>query len=82
MNKNELRKIYKNIRNNIKDRNTQNEIIFNKLINLEEIKNIDTILIYVSFNNEVDTLNIIKYFLKKKKLLFQKLIVMKWIFII
>ena len=47
MNKNELRKIYKNIRNNIKDRNTQNEIIFNKLINLEEIKNIDTILIYV-----------------------------------
>lgn len=82
MNKNELRKIYKNIRNNIKDRNTQNEIIFNKLINLEEIKNIDTILIYVSFNNEVDTLNIIKYFLKRKKLLFQKLIVMKWIFII
>ena len=41
MNKNELRKIYKNIRNNIKDRNTQNEIIFNKLINLEEIKNIE-----------------------------------------
>ena len=68
MNKNELRKIYKNIRNNIKDRNTQNKIIFNKLINLEEIKNIDTILIYVSFNNEVDTLNIIKYFLKKKKI--------------
>ena len=73
MNKNELRKIYKNIRNNIKDRNTQNEIIFNKLINLEENKNIDTILIYVSFNNEVDTLNIIKYFLKKKKIAVPKI---------
>lgn len=67
MNKNELRKNYKDIRNNIKDRNNQNKIIFNKVISLEEIKNIDTILIYVSFNNEVDTLNIIKYFLGKKK---------------
>lgn len=67
MNKNELRKIYKDIRNNIKDRNIQNEIIFNKVISLEKVKKADTILIYVSFNNEVDTLNIIKYFLGKKK---------------
>ena len=67
MNKNELRKIYKYIRNNIKDRNIQNEIIFNKVISLEKVKKADTILIYVSFNNEVDTLNIIKYFLGKKK---------------
>ncbi len=67
MNKNELRKIYKYIRNNIKDRNIQNEIIFNKVISLEKVKKVDTILIYVSFNNEVDTLNIIKYFLGKKK---------------
>lgn len=67
MNKNELRKIYKYIRNNIKDRNIQNEIIFNKVISLEKVKKADTILIYVSFNNEVDTLNIIKYFLDKKK---------------
>lgn len=67
MNKNELRKIYKYIRNNIKDRNIQNEIIFNKVISLEKVKKAYTILIYVSFNNEVDTLNIIKYFLGKKK---------------
>ncbi len=67
MNKNEVRKIYKYIRNNIKDRNIQNEIIFNKVISLEKVKKADTILIYVSFNNEVDTLNIIKYFLGKKK---------------
>ena len=67
MNKNELRKNYKDIRNNIKDRNIQNEIIFNKVISLEKVKKANTILIYVSFNNEVDTLNIIKYFLGKKK---------------
>lgn len=66
MNKNDLRKIYKDIRKKIKDKNNQNEYIFNKLINLKEVQESNTILIYVSFRDEVDTFNIIKYFIDKK----------------
>ena len=66
MNKIELRTKYKIIRNNIKDRNIKNKKIFNKVINDELILSKNTILIYVSINSEVDTINIINYFLGKK----------------
>lgn len=57
MNKNELREFYKNVRKKIKNK---------------EVLDCSTLLIYVSFNDEVDTINIIKYFLGKRKLLYQK----------
>ena len=64
MNKQILRKKYKDIRRNIKDKEEQDNIIFNKVINLEEYKQSDLILIYVSLKDEVDTIELIKYSLK------------------
>ena len=60
MNKEELRKKYKNIRLNIKDRQIKDKIIFDKLINNKHFLNSKMIATYVSFKDEVDTLNIIK----------------------
>lgn len=68
MNKNELRKKYKEVRKNIYNKEELNNIIFNKVINNKKVLSCNTILIYVSFNDEVDTINIIKYFLGKKKI--------------
>lgn len=51
------------IRNNILERDIKNEIIFDKVINNELVKKAKLILIYVSFNREVDTLKLIEYFL-------------------
>lgn len=64
--KNELRKKYLKIRKNIRNKDYLNKVIFNKVINNEYIKNTNVILCYVSFNNEVDTIEIIKYLLNKK----------------
>lgn len=74
MNKIELRAKYKIIRNNIKDRNIKNKKIFNKVINDELILPKNTILIYVSINSEVDTINIINYFLGKKNIAVPKIV--------
>lgn len=43
------------------------EIIFNKIIESSEYKNSKTILVYVSFNGEVDTHKFIQYALKDHK---------------
>ena len=67
MNKQILRNKYKDIRKNIKDKEKQNDIIFNKIINLEEYKQSNLILIYISLKNEVDTIELIKYGLKEGK---------------
>ena len=64
-----LRKKYLLIRDNIEERNIKDKIIFNKVINHERIKNAQLILIYVSFNREVDTINLINYFLSHNYLL-------------
>lgn len=64
MNKQILRNKYKEIRRNIKDREKQDNIIFNKIINLEEYKKSDLILTYVSLKDEVDTVELIKHSLK------------------
>lgn len=68
MNKNELREFYKIVRKNIQNKEEQNSIILNKVIMNKEVLKCSTLLIYVSFNDEVDTINIIKYFLGKKKI--------------
>lgn len=67
MNKNELRKVYHLKRKNIENKNIKDKNIYNKVIQDEYILKSDLILIYVSNNEEVDTLNIINYFLSFKK---------------
>ena len=67
MNKQILRNKYKEIRKNIKNKEELDKIIFNKVINLEEYKQSDLILAYVSLKEEVDTIELIKYSLKNSK---------------
>ncbi len=67
MNKNELRIKFKQLRKDILNKNYQNEIIYQKIINNEYINNCDTVLLYSSLIDEVDTFKMIKYFLKCKK---------------
>lgn len=70
MNKDNLRNKYLIIRNSINknDKYNYDKIIYDKVIKLNEIINSKIILIYVSFGSEVDTINLIKYFLKINKL--------------
>ena len=72
--KEEIRKKYLNIRNNIYNRNQLNDDIFNEVINNLHILNCDLILIYVSFGSEVDTIKLIEYLLKHKKVAVPKII--------
>lgn len=64
MNKQILRNKYKEIRKNIKNKEVLDDKIFNKIIGLKEYKESKLILIYVSLNDEVDTLKLIEYSLK------------------
>lgn len=66
--KQELRKKYLYIRENISNQEELNNLIFLKIIQDESVIKSSTILTYVSLPNEVDTLNLIKYFLNNKKL--------------
>lgn len=68
MKKDELRIKYKNIRKNIKDKEIFDNIIFNKIINLKQYKNSKIILTYVSIQDEVDTIKLIKYSISIGKL--------------
>ena len=65
--KNELRKKYLLVRNNIKNKYEKDKIICEKVINNHFVEKSNTILIYVSKDSEVDTINLINYFLKFKK---------------
>lgn len=65
--KNELRNKYLLIRKNIKKKETKDQIIFNKVITNERVINSSLILIYISTPYEVDTINLINYFLKLGK---------------
>lgn len=66
MNKDLLRKKYKIIRHNIIDKESQNMNIYNQIIHDENIINSKMILLYASLNDEVDTFNIINYFINNK----------------
>ena len=67
MDKQGLRNKYKQIRMNVKSKDEQDKIIFNQVINLEEYKRSDLVLIYVSLKEEVDTIKLIKHSLEKGK---------------
>ena len=63
-----LRSKYKEIRRSIIDKEDRDDIIFNRVINNTKVIDADTLLLYVSNKEEVDTINIIKYFIDKKKI--------------
>ncbi len=67
MDKQILRNKYKEIRKNISNKEEQDNIIFNKVINLEEYKQSNLILTYVSLKDEVDTIKLIKHSLESGK---------------
>lgn len=67
------RKKYLELRKNIKNKSLKDEIIFNKVIDNEKVNEAKTMLIYVSFNDEVDTIKLIKYFINKKKIAIPKI---------
>lgn len=69
MNKVNARKLYKNIRSSfsLSEKKYYDNCIFIRLINSQEFKSSDLILTYVSFNNEVDTIELIDYCLSNSK---------------
>ena len=71
--KKEIRKQYLNIRKEVNESKIKDKIITEKVINNFHIKDSKTILIYVSYNNEVNTLDLINHFLKNKKVAVPKI---------
>ncbi|MFD3158412.1 5-formyltetrahydrofolate cyclo-ligase [Haloimpatiens sp. FM7330] len=71
MDKNTLRKLMKEKRKNIKPdiRKMMDEQMYNNVINSNLYKNAKTIFIFVSYNNEVNTHNIIKQAIRDDKTL-------------
>ena len=74
MKKEFLRKKYKEKRDNIKNKVTKDNLIYQKVINNNDILSSKTLLIYISINNEVDTIKIINYFLNTKNIAVPKII--------
>lgn len=70
MDKNLLRKEMKDLRLKIKDRNKRDEDIFNNLKELAEFNEATNVFIYISFNDEINTIKIIKWCLKNNKRVF------------
>ena len=67
MSKKELRKKYIDIRNNIINRDSKDESIFNNVINDKDYIAAKTIGLYYSINSEVDTIKLINYSLMSNK---------------
>ena len=74
MKKEFLRKKYKEKRDNIKNKITKDNLIYQKVINNKDILCSKTLLIYISINSEVDTIKIINYFLNTKNIAVPKII--------
>lgn len=68
MNKEELRKKYKLIRDAIEDREVLENCIANKVLSSLEYINAEIICIYVNFGSEVNTIGIIRDALEKEKI--------------
>ena len=66
--KSDERKKYRYLRKNISDKEFKDDMIFKNLLKSIDFSKYNQILIYVSTEEEVDTLNIIKYFLSTKKI--------------
>lgn len=64
-----IRKEIKEKRRNMSasDVKSQSELILNRFLSLDEYKNANNILTYVSHDNEVDTISLIRHALKDKK---------------
>lgn len=73
MTKNQIRNKYKIIRQNIRNKDEQNSLIFQQIINNSQINQSDLILIYLSFKDEIDTQPIINFYLKTKKIAVPKI---------
>lgn len=71
--KNELRKKYLEIRNNIKNRDIKDHQIMEEILENQNIKSSSLILTYVSFNGEVDTFEIMKELIKYKRIAVPKI---------
>ncbi len=71
--KEKLRSKYLGVRAKIKNRSSKDQTIFLKVINNEKVKLAEVILIYVSYNHEVDTFKLINYFLKNKRVAVPKI---------
>lgn len=74
MKKEFLRKKYKEKRDNIKNKVTKDNLIYQKVINNKDILSSKTLLIYISINSEVDTTKIINCFLNTKNIAVPKII--------
>lgn len=62
-----LRKKYKDIRKNIHSKKEKDRCIFNNVIKHKKINEAETILLYYSKEEEVDTVHLIEYFLSINK---------------
>ena len=71
--KKELRNKYLFIRKNVLNRQQLDEIIYQKVISHPKVKQSKTILVHVSFDDEVDTIKIIEYLLKYKEVAVPKI---------
>ncbi len=65
--KNELRKMYKEIRKNVENRNEKNTLINDFLCNSDCFKNCDTVLFYAALSDEVNLDFSIKYAIDNNK---------------
>ena len=63
--KKDLRYKFKKIRKKIKNKFLKDKIIYYKIITKKEVKEASLILIYVSCNDEVNTIPLIKHFIRK-----------------
>ena len=72
--KEEMRKKYRQVRKNVKNRKEKDLIIYNKIINKLKFESYETVLIYVSNDEEVSTIELINYFIKYKKVAVPKVI--------
>ena len=68
-----IRNKYKLIRKNIKDKEKKDLSIYNNLIQSKICDDYDTVLVYVSTLEEVDTIHLIKYFILRKKIAVPKI---------
>lgn len=66
MKKEKLRKIYRLIRKNIDNKDLKDKTIYQKIINNKYVLESDLVLIYVSNDEEINTLNIIDHLLNTK----------------
>ncbi len=71
--KDEYRKKYLSIRKNIENKDLKDENIYRQLIKNKKIISANIILIYVSKVEEVDTIKLINYLLKHKKVAVPKI---------